>query len=283
VASNSGLALESDRMRRIIIIVLAISIAVIFLLTMSNRDNMYIKSMLPVTITAGIAMTMCIHVALRERMVGLFGKTYAALAIGMVCWFVGEAIWSYESIQLGKGPTELSIAEIPWLVLFAFFGYYIFHTYCFFARNVNRYYLILVLGLASILVVTTEYYSLIAFEQNTQGLQQTMSILAAIVRLSYPIGDAVLIVPSILLLITLRHGLMTYTPWLFISLGLIFICAADFLFSNIALLGEMDLGLIAYPLYSAGNIAFTGGLIWYARFGILEKNKTQKAFQEENR
>ncbi|HEX2013962.1 MAG TPA: hypothetical protein VLA68_01920, partial [Nitrososphaera sp.] len=98
-----------------------------------------------------------------------------------------------------------------------------------------------------------------------------------------PIGDAVLIVPSVLLLLTLRHGLITYTPWLFISVGLILIAAGDITFSNMSLLPTVDLSVVTFPLYNAGNLAFAAALIWYNRFGIYDRNKALNIFQEGNR
>jgi hypothetical protein len=103
------------------------------------------------------------------------------------------------------------------------------------------------------------------------------------VRLSYPIGDAVLIIPSVLLLITLRRGLLTYTPWLFSSAALVMIAAADILFSNVALFGSVDVYKFAYPLYNAGNLAFFGALLWYNKFGIYDQSKAIGTFQERNR
>jgi hypothetical protein len=103
------------------------------------------------------------------------------------------------------------------------------------------------------------------------------------IRLSYPIGDAVLIIPSILLLITLRHGLLTYTPWLFSSVALILITAADILFSNVAFFGVVDVYKVAFPLYNAGNLTFVGALFWHSKFGIYDHNNAIAAFKQRNR
>lgn len=269
-------ASNSDRTRARIITALAAAVAAIWLFTVLLPDNIILNSPASVTITAGIPMAAAMVVMAKQKMSGLYGKTYVALAIGLTCWFAGEMIWTYDNVIAGKEPTQLSVADIPWLALYAFFGYYIMKTYRFFGHAVNKYHVIAVVSIVGAIIANTTYAIL-------SSLGQVESLLVVAVRLSYPIGDAVLIVPSLILLITLRHGLLTYTPWLFISVGLLLIAAADILFSNISLLGTFDLRQVAFPLYNAGNLTFAGALIWYNRFGIYDQSRAIGSFQERNR
>lgn len=268
-------ASDSGRTRARIIAALAGAIAAIWILTILLPDNVILNSSASVTITASIPLAAAIVVMVKQKTTGLYGKTYVAFAIGLACWFAGEMIWTYDNAIAGKEPTQLSVADIPWLALYAFFGYYIIKTYQFFGHAVNRYHVIAVASIVGVIVANTTYAIL-------SSLGQVEPLVMA-VRLSYPIGDAVLIVPSLILLITLRHGLLTYTPWLLVSVGLLLIAAADILFSNMSLLGTFDLRQVAFPLYNAGNLAFASALIWYNKFGIYDQNRAADSFQEMNR
>jgi hypothetical protein len=271
------LTLTSDMMRRAIAAVIASAYGVITILILAYPVDNLLNSPMSVTVTAGIALAAATAVVLRQKASGLYGKTYVALTIGLACWFAGEFIYTYESVFAGSSFSTISIAEGPWLALYAFFGYYIFKTYRFFGYAVKRNHLLIVLAGVSLLMAVTTSSIL-----NSLGSAVENDPLL-LVRLLYPIGDAVLLAPSVLLLLTLRHGLLTYTPWLFISIGLVMIAAADIAFSNMSLLQITDLGVITFPLYNAGNLAFAGALLWYSRFGIYDQGKALNSFQEGNR
>ena len=268
-------ASDSGRTRSRIIATLAAAVAAIWILTILLPDNVILNTPASITITAGFALAAAIVVMTKQKTTGLYGKTYVALAVGLACWFAGEMIWTFDNVIAGKEPAQLSLADIPWLALYAFFGYYIIKTYRFFGHAINKYHVIAVVAIIGAVMANTTYAIL-------SSLGQVEALVVA-VRLAYPIGDAVLIVPSLLLLITLRHGLLTYTPWLFVSAGLVLIAAADILFSNISLLGMFDLHQVAFPLYNAGNLAFAGALVWYYRFGIYDQNRAKDSFQEKNK
>jgi len=267
---------DSERMRAKIIAALACAVASIWVLTILLPDNLILNTPISVAITSGIAISAAIAVVAKQKTTGLYGRTHVALAIGLACWFAGQMIWTYDNIIVGKEPTQLSLADIPWLALYGFGGYYVFKIYRFFGYSVNRYHFAVVVSSVALIIAYTTYSIL-----DSQELIE--SPVVAAVRILYPLGDAVLLVPSVILLITLRHGLLTYTPWLFASVALVLIAAADILFTNISLLGAFDLLPIAFPLYNAGNLTLAGALIWYSRFGIYDQNKAADSFKEKNR
>ena len=267
----------SDTIRRAIVASVAMVYATITVLIAAYPNEIMLNSPVSATVTAGIAVSAAAAVVFRQKFGGLYGKTYVALAIGLACWFAGELVYTYDSVIMGSSSSSLSLAEVPWLMLYAFFGYYVFRTYRFFGYAVSRLHMISVLAGVSVLMAVTTYSILTALGPAVEKDKPLV-----IIRLIYPIGDAVLLGPSVLLLLTLRHGLLTYTPWLFVSVGLILIAGADIAFSNMSLF-QIDLGPVVYPLYSAGNVAFAGALLWYNRFGIYDHGKALTAFQEGNR
>lgn len=114
-------------------------------------------------------------------------------------------------------------------------------------------------------------------------LDDSGSLAVAIVRLSYPTGDTIRIVPYVILLMTLSHDLLTSILWLFSSVALSLIAAADILFSNFSLFGTVNVNNVVLPLSSTGNRTFVGALLWYNKFGTYDQSGTKDTFQERNR
>lgn len=267
----------SDSMRWVIAVMISTAFVAISLLILAYPGSNPLNSPLSVSATATVAAAAAVIVVSRQKTKGLYGKTYLALTIGLGCWLAGELVYSYDSMILASPPSNLSPADVPWLVSYVFFGYYVFRTYRFFGFAVKWNHLLAVLAGVSVLMALTASSIL-----NSMGGSLTNEPLL-IVRLMYPIGDAVLIAPSVLLLVTLRNGLLTYTPWLFISIGFILIAGADIAFTNASLLMVDNLGMIFFPLYNAGNLALAGALVWYRRFGIYDQNRALAEFQQGNR
>ncbi len=269
--------LSSDGIRRAIAAIIATLFAAMIISSFVNPDDIVMNSSVSVTVTAGIASAAAMMTVFRQKTSGLYGKTYAALTIGLWCWFAGELIYTYDNVIMGFPPSTLSLAEVPWLALYAFFGYYVFKTYQFFGYAVKRIHMVSVLaGVSVMMAITTS--SILNSIGNTFEFEPLL-----LIRLLYPIGDAILIAPSVLLLLTLRRGLLTYTPWLFISIGLILVAAGDIAFANTSLIETVDLSVIIFPLYNAGNLAFAGALLWYSKFGIYDRGKAINSFQLSNR
>lgn len=275
---------EEDAARQRIIVILVATIAAITLLISANPWGIF-DSFFSASMTGGIAFAFSVVVVARQRAGGLFGKTHIAVSIGLACWVAGQAIWAYETLTVGREPSDLSVADIPWLALYIPFGYYIYATYRYFGRAVSRHHLIIVAGIVAALTFNAMYSTFLAYESAMahSAAQGKTNLLAAVVRSAYPVGDAVLVAPALLLLVTLRKGILTYTPWLFAASALVITAGADMLFTEMALLKLYDLSGLTYTLYNAGNLSFAGGLYWYNRFIIFSDKKIIEEFQRANR
>jgi diguanylate cyclase len=259
----------------IVILVSAIFVDTIFTIFISSDKTA--TGDVSVTITAGMAMLAAMVIVYRQGLRGLYGKTYAALFIGTACWFVGEFLWTFYEVIAGIELPEASMADIFWLAGYFFFAYHLFKTYQFFSGAINRKHLFVV-SLVTTLLIVNIMYPIIAPLQITSDEE----MLTAFFRVAYPVGDAMLIVPAVLLLVTLREGNITFTPWLLISIALIITAAADILFSYLTL-AAVEIEWIDNLLYDAGNLTLAGALVWYNKFVIYDAKGTFKAFQERNR
>jgi uncharacterized membrane protein SirB2 len=236
------------------------------------------SSDISVVITAGVAMLAATVIVYRQRLGGLYGRTYAAFLVGTACWFVGEFLWTFYEVISGIELPEASMADVFWLAGYFFFAYYSFKTYQYFSVVVNKRHLFFVSVVTAIFIAYVMYPIVSSINVTTEE-----EMLTAFFRIAYPIGDAMLIIPAVLLLITLRDGRVTFTPWLLISIALIITAAADILFSYLTLFELEEIQWISNLLYDAGNMTIAGALIWYNKFAIYDAKKAFKTFQEGNR
>ena len=221
-----------------------------------------------VMVTAGIAAVLSCVIVARQGLSGLHGKTYAALAIGTILWLSGEIVWTYYEVILNVELPSYSLADIFWISGYGFFGYHLFKTYSYFARSVNKITNIGVGIIAGLAIAYLIYQMFIVSEFD--GIADIMTF---IFRSSYPVGDLVLIVPSTLLLITLRKAKLHFSPWFFISLSLLVTSAADSVFSYLSVVSQSEIEWIANILYDSANLCMAGGLFWYNRYVILDTSK----------
>ncbi len=219
-----------------------------------------------VMVTAGIAAGLAAVVVARQGLRGLHGMTYAALAIGAAMWLRGEVVWVYYEVGLKIELPSYSSADVFWLLGYGFFGYHLFRTYLYFAKTISRA-PIVAIGSAVIFSLSYLFYQVFA----TTDFRTLDGIITFAFRISYPVGDLVLIMPSILLLITLRKAKLHYSPWFFMSVALLITAAADTIFSYFSLTGLSEIEWIANLLYDAGNLCLAGGLYWYNRFVIFNE------------
>lgn|SRR5574341_123058 len=148
---------------------------------------------------------------------------------------------------------------------YAFFGYHLFKTYLYFAKKVNR---AAILAVGMLVGLGISYIIFQMFKSS--DFETPDGIMTFIFRTAFPIGDFVLITPSVLLLVTLRKAKLHFSPWFFISVALL-LTAADIIFSYISLLEQIEVEWIANLLYDSANLCLVGGLYWYNKFVIFRE------------
>ncbi|MGH9991379.1 MAG: hypothetical protein ACREAZ_01885 [Nitrososphaera sp.] len=270
---------EMDAARKKIVLVLAGIVAVDVLVAVfayassdSGGTTRTAVTDVEVMVTAGTAMGLAAVVVARQGLGGLHGRTYAALAIGATMWFIGEILWVYYEVGLQIELPSYSPADVFWLLGYGFFGYHLFKMYLYFARTISR---AAIIAVGSVVIFSLSYlfYQMIV----TTDFGTLDGIITFAFRISYPVGDFVLIMPSILLVITLRKAKLHYSPWFFISVALLITAAADTIFSYLSLTGLSEIEWIANLLYDAANLCLAGGLYWYSRFVIFDERRASSA------
>jgi hypothetical protein len=224
-------------------------------------------------LVAAIALCISLIVVYRQKLDGLFGKTYASLAIGLSLWLIAEVLWSFFEFGSDHETPSLLRADLLWLAGYSAFIYYGFSMYTFFGkrpskRNVAIISIPCVLFLAYTIQLNISEYELTKQED----------IILFSLSNTYVALDLILIILAALLILSPgKRGKLTSIPWIFIAFLIIAI-------------GDSGLGytqsteiLYTHIFYICGYIIMAAGLFWHNQIFVFDEKREQKKWQKENR
>jgi hypothetical protein len=241
--------------------------AFIFLSSISTR---VIYTNLTINVTAATALCAAIIVLVRQiRVHSQYSKTFGFLAVGVGLWFTAEIIWTYYQLGLGIETPFPSLADAFWLAGYVPLTYHLYRIYNTVTMKVTGGDMMVVLSVMVAAVLAFLLYLIFGLS----GQHQDM--LELTINLAYPVLDAILLIPAIVILWSFRKGEPAYTHWVMISLFIIFIAVADIGF-DYALAANQDTASrqewIWDMFYNAGYLSIAGALFWYNRYLVLTKN-----------
>jgi hypothetical protein len=122
-----------------------------------------------------------------------------SICIFLVLWFAAQVLWSFYYDQSALP----NIADTLWFIGYGFFGYFLYSLYYYFFRKEFESFIIV---LVAIIVIIVLIY-LIDLVLSTSRLLSTQKpdISILIVTLAYPILDAILLVPAVLIFWVVRR------------------------------------------------------------------------------
>ena len=213
----------------------------------------------------GAAVVLSILFAIRNGIKGSHGKAWILLSLSMISWFIGEQVWLVYDLVYNENPFP-SLADFFYLIGYAFF--FAFSLY--YLQPVKNAITKKIVGIAIVisiaLLIPTVYYAL----DNNTGYNSFELALAA----SYPILDAVTLVPSMIGIVLFLGGKVNFM-WALVMLGMLIFVMADtgFLVTDIA--GEYYTG---HPI----DILYLWAYLLFA-FGLRDQMKIFKKSGAENR
>jgi hypothetical protein len=286
-SSPSPFTFKFHRARQIVLCVLAALVAADIahaLMMTSPADRDYVTN-IGVVITSGAAFVFAAAVLVRQRLAGDQGRAYMAIALGVFCWFAGEVIWTVEENVL-EVEQDISAADVLWLAGYGFFSYSMYRTYRIVKGGINGREALIVSLVVAVFISNTIQFLLSSEAASIHQQQQQGGWISAsdLIRLAYPVGSGILIIPSMLLAGAFRGGNITYMPWLLISIAFIITSSADMLFTY--LLGLDALKAVEWMtnmLYDAGYMFMAAALYWHNRFVVFSKKAAEKRWQESNK
>src|SRR5688500_813906 len=127
-----------------------------------------------------------------------------------------------------------------------------------------------VIGVSIITVLFISYnlVNLFSYDWNIED-----DFIAIIVTILYPILDFMLIIPSSLILVTLRKDYEHNIPWFLSSLSLLVNAIADDGYVNDFVTGNSENLWFWELFYITDFIIMSGGLFWYNKFHISYSKK----------
>jgi hypothetical protein len=239
--------------------IVSVNIPVIFNLTVSRAFAIDVTAIL--TSGAAILASGITTITYYFRKRGRGGYFWSS--IGLTFWFAAEVIWVYNRQIVGNDLPYPSVADAAWIIGYGFFALHLYRI----MRNLGKSYpiekslVVLVsfavsLSLAYILNLTFGVADILGFRDDT---------LSPIVSLSYPLLDGILLVPSIVILWSLRKGDPTAFNWLLLSLAFILLTIGDIGFGySFGLAPDMaeNYEWILAIFYNAGYVCIAASVLY---------------------
>ncbi len=257
-------------LRYVILTLIGFIILVNSFIFLSNLETRVIYTNLTINVTAAIALFVAIIVLFRQvKAHSQHSKTFAFLTVGLSLWFTAEIIWTYYQLGLGIETPFPSPADGFWLAGYAPLAYHLYRIYNTVTKKVIGNDMLVILSAMLAVILGFILYLIFGLSGHHQG------VLELVINLTYPILDAVLLVPAIAILWSFRKGEPAYTHWILISLFIVFVGVADIGFDYALAVNEESASRQEWVwdmFYNAGYLSIAGALFWYNRFLVLTKN-----------
>jgi len=248
------------------ITLIAVIIAEDFIIYYAPMDYRFTYTNYILIINSSVAAGFAIIVLSRERFEGIHAKINLAIAIGLILWLCANITWTiYENI-LDIPPPVLSFADCFWLAAYPFFVYSLYMKYKEFHKKLHGKKVILISLCTSVIFIVC----MVFFTVNNLSVFTTLRGVAMYsVIIAYPVLNAILIVPAIILLTVFRKEKDWSVPWICESISLLSLIVADSWFAIIFLTHLLPEEIWYSNLFLIDHyIVISGGLIWYIKFLI---------------
>ena len=194
--------------------------------------------------------------------------------LGLICWFSAEFTLMYYYYILHIEEQRLvSLADGFWFAGYVFLALHLF-TVLRSLRSTIKLGIVVLASIATVLFVVFNVLNLLSSE-----FLIDVDFTAFIVTIAYPILDLALIIPSAIILVSLRRDYQHSIPWFLSSLSLLVNAIADdgyvydFVSGNSQNLWIWDL------FYVTDFIIMSGALFWYNKFHISSELRNARTEQ----
>jgi hypothetical protein len=247
-----------------IIAIIIANVIVIF----SEQQGKHSVSLWTLNITAATASILCIIAIYRYGIHGLHGKSCLFLALGLISWFSADFTLLYNYYAMGIEEQRLvTITDALWFVGYGFLALHLFIV----IRSLHikiKSKVVIVVSIITVFFISYNLVNLFSYDWNIED-----DFIAIIVTILYPILDFILIIPSSIILITLRKDYKHNIPWFLSSLSLLVNAIADDGYVNDFVTGNSENLWFWELFYITDFIVISGALFWYNKFHISHSKK----------
>ena len=233
------------------------------LVVFSSADSRSVMIDLTAVLTSGAALLFSASSLMLNYFRKNESKVHFWLSIGLTFWFAAEVTWVYTRQIVGIELPYPSIADASWIIGYGFLAFYMYRIMRK-MRNTNPIEKNLVLLVSVAVSLSLGYVLNLTFGvADILGFQD--DILAPIVSLSYPILDGILLVPSMVILWSLRRGDPSSFNWLLMSMAFVLLAIGDIGFGySFALAPDLaeESEWIWAVFYNTGYISIAFGVLY---------------------
>ena len=126
-------------------------------------------------------------------------KMHLSICLFLVLWFVAHVIWTFQFQQA----SAVSIADALWFIGFGFFGYFLYSLYYHFFRKEFEPFILILMAIGIIIILVFVLDIIVSTMRLLST--QTVDVSVLLVTVVYPILDAVLIFPAVLIFWAVRR------------------------------------------------------------------------------
>jgi branched-chain amino acid transport system substrate-binding protein len=254
-------------------LVLAIIVSDSFIYFAEIKTKAFYSSWI-ISINASTAAILAIFVVYRHtrqrshHLEDSHSKSHLALAVGLSLWLCADIIWAIYEIILEIVPPVPSLADFLWLSAYGFLAYYLYTTYIEFHKRFKFSTRILV---ASIIGCAIFLIYIIPLTASLSVLSSQRGIAMFAVITAYPIMDAILMVPAIVILVNFRNEPLWFTPWICECLGIFLMAISDSWFAVVVLISVLEQFWLSAIFFAAHYLVIAAGLLWYVKFLLTHR------------
>jgi len=247
---------------RILFLGLIVSIvAVDSVIYFSEIEDKRFSSELVITITAAVATFLALLLVFRQKLGGLFGKSWLCFALGLLLWLCADITLIINDLVFEITFSIPSIIDVFWISGYAFFAYNMFSTFKHFRKLFRRKVIFLsIIGNAIFLAY------MISVTLSFAVLNSQTGIAMYAVITSYLILNSMLMVPGAIILVSLWNQKSWCIPWKWKTVGLFGIVITDSWFALVVMTGLLEHLWIPSLFFAADSLILVAAVLWYNKF-----------------
>ncbi|HEY9387690.1 MAG TPA: penicillin-binding protein activator [Nitrososphaeraceae archaeon] len=240
-----------------VILVTTVTSSLIFFVKVEDRAN---NAHWILSITAAVAASIAIAILYQQkRHNGFIEKADLALAIALVLSLCAAILWAVYEIILEVVPPVPSLADALSITAYAFLSFYVFSTYL-------RFYKLFQFSkkplIAAVIASTIFLFFIISYTVSLAELSTSRGLAIFTVIVAYPVLDAIIMVPSFLIVVNYRKEPQWFTPWICKSAGIFLVVIADSWFALFVVTSLTNELWPSAMIFAASRLIVAAGLLW---------------------
>jgi ABC-type branched-subunit amino acid transport system substrate-binding protein len=240
-----------------VILITTVSSSLIFFAKVETRG---IYTHWIISVTAVVAASIAIAILYQQkRHNGFIEKADFALAIALVLSLCAAVLWAVYEIILEEVPPVPSLADALSITRYAFLSFYVFSIYLRFYKlfHFSKKPLI-----AAVIASSIFLFFIISYTVSLVELSSSRGIAIFSVIVAYPVLDAIIMVPSFLIVVNYRKEPQWFTPWICKSAGIFLVVIADSWFALFLVTSLTNELWPSAMIFAAHNVIVAAGLLW---------------------